>query len=143
VPWGDVFTAYISTGIPDIEVYVSAPPSAILRMKRLRMVKPLLSMQWVQNMMKRRIEQTVMGPGSSERSVSVAHIWGEVTADDGRSLSATMTTPDGYSVTVSASLAILRHLLETDVKGGFYTPSMLMGAGFVNSLPGISLRVNS
>jgi short subunit dehydrogenase-like uncharacterized protein len=142
VPWGDVFTAYISTGIPDIEVYVSAPPSAILRMKRLRMVKPLLSMQWVQNMMKRRIEQTIEGPDAAERSVSVAQIWGEVTAEDGRSLSATMTTPDGYSLTVSASMAIVKYLLSSEVKGGFYTPSMLMGADFVNSLPGVSMQIN-
>lgn len=143
VPWGDVFTAYISTGVPDIEVYVSAPPSAILRMKRLRMVKPLLSMQWVQNMMKRRIEQTVTGPEVCERTKSEMQIWGKVSSGDGRSVSATMTTPDGYNVTVSASMAILNYLLENDVEGGFYTPSLLMGADFAKSLPGMSLEISS
>ena len=143
VPWGDVFTAYISTGVPDIEVYASAPPSAILRMKRLRMVKPLLSMQWVQNMMKRRIERTVIGPEVCERTNSEMQIWGKVSSGDGRSVSATMTTPDGYNVTVSASMAILNYLLKNDIEGGFYTPSLLMGADFAQSLPGISLKINS
>ena len=143
IPWGDVFTAYISTGVPDIEVYMSAPPSAILRMKRLRMVKPLLSMQWVQNMIKRRIEKSVTGPGQDERERSQMQLWGEVSSADGRSVSATMTTPDGYDVTVTASLGIVEHLLEHDVEGGFYTPSLLMGADYATSLPGVSLNINS
>ena len=143
IPWGDVFTAYISTGVPDIEVYVSAPPSAVLRMKRLRMAKPLLSMQWVQNMMKRRIERSVTGPEVAERQNSQVHLWGEVSSSDGRSVSATMTTPDGYDVTVSASLGIVDYLLKNDVEGGFYTPSLLMGADYAMTLPGVSLNIIS
>ncbi|MFC1776576.1 saccharopine dehydrogenase family protein [Pseudomonadota bacterium] len=142
IPWGDVFTAYISTGVPDIEVYMSAPPSAILRMKRLRMVKPLLSMQWVQNMMKRRIDRSVSGPEAGERKNTEMHLWGEVSSADGRSVSATMTTPDGYDVTVTASLGIVEYLLENDVEGGFYTPSLLMGADYGTRLPGVSLKIN-
>ena len=143
IPWGDVFTAYISTGVPDIEVYMSAPPSVILRMQRLRMLKPLLSMQWVQNVMKRRIEKSITGPEVVERQNSHMHLWGEVTSADGRSASATMTTPDGYDVTVTASLGIVEHLLEHDFEGGFYTPSLLMGADYAASLPGVSMKFNS
>jgi len=143
IPWGDVFTAYISTGVPDIEVYMSTPPSAILRMKRLRMIKPLLSMQWVQNMMKRRIEKSITGPESGERQNSQMQLWGEVSSADGRNASATMTTPNGYDVTVSASIGIVEFLLKNDVEGGFYTPSLLMGADYATSLPGISMTINS
>lgn len=143
IPWGDVFTAYVSTGVPDIEVYMSAPPSAVLRMKRLRMVKPLLTMQWVQNMMKRRVERSISGPEIGERQNSKVELWGEVSTADGRSVSATMTTPDGYDVTVSASLGIVQHLLKEDVEGGFYTPSLLMGAAYAESLPGVSIQLKT
>jgi len=142
IPWGDVFTAFISTGIPDIEVYMSAPPSTIMRLKRIRMLRPLLSMQWVQNAMKRRIEKSVKGPGEEARQGSSMQLWGEASSADGRSVSATMTTPDGYDVTVLASLGIVDFLLETEVEGGFYTPSLLMGAGYAESLAGISIRFN-
>jgi len=142
IPWGDVFTAFISTGIPDIEVYMSAPPSTILRMKRIRMLRPLLSMQWVQNAMKRRIEKSVKGPGEAARQSSEMHLWGQASSADGRSVSATMTTPDGYDVTVLASLGIVDYLLQTEVEGGFYTPSLLMGSDFAESLPGISIKFN-
>jgi len=142
IPWGDVFTAYISTGVPDIDVYMSAPPSSILQMKRLRMLKPLLTMQWVQNMMKRRVARSVSGPEVGERQSSQMQLWGEVSSGDGRSVSATMTTPNGYDVTVAASLGIVEHLLEHDVEGGFYTPSLLMGVDYATSLPGISMTIN-
>lgn len=143
IPWGDVFTAYISTGVPDIETYMAAPPSSILQMKRMRMLKPLLSMQWVQNMMKRRIEKSVSGPEINERQSSKMQIWGEATTADGRNVSATMTTPNGYDITVTASLGIVEHLLENDVEGGFYTPSLLMGADYAASLPGVGIKINS
>lgn len=143
IPWGDVFTAYISTGVPDIEVYTSVPPSALMRMKRLRMVKPLLSMQWVQNMMKRRVERSVTGPEAGERQVTEMHLWGEVSSADGRSVSGTMTTPNGYDVTVTASLGVVEYLLENDVEGGFYTPSLLMGADYATQLPGVSMKINT
>jgi short subunit dehydrogenase-like uncharacterized protein len=52
-----------------------------------------------------------------------------------------MTTPDGYDVTVTASLGIVEYLLENEVEGGFYTPSLLMGADYVTSLPGVSLKM--
>ena len=143
IPWGDVFTAYISTGIPDIEVYMAAPPSSIVQMKRLRMIKPLLSMHWVQNLMKKRIERTVTGPVNEERQNTQMQLWGEARTADGRSVSATMTTPNGYDVTVTASLGIVEYLLENDVEGGFYTPSLLLGADYAGSLPGVTVNINS
>jgi len=143
IPWGDVFTAYISTGVPDIETYMAAPPSSILQMKRMRMLKPLLSMQWVQNMMKKRIEKSVTGPEMRERQNTQMQLWGEANTADGRSVSATMTTPNGYDVTVTASLGIVEYLLENDVEGGFYTPSLLMGADYAANLPGVTININS
>lgn len=143
IPWGDVFTAHISTGVPDIEVYMAAPPSMVMRMKRMRMVKPLLSMQWVQNMMKRRVDKLVTGPSAEERARSRMYLWAEANSADGRSVSAVMTTPDGYDVTVTASLGIVEYLLGNGVEGGFYTPSLLMGADYAGCLPGVSYRINT
>ena len=105
------------------------------------MLRPLLSMQWVQNAMKRRIEKSVKGPGEDARQSSEVQLWGEASSADGRRVSATMTTPDGYDVTVTASLGIVDYLLKTEVEGGFYTPSLLMGPSFAESLPGVSINI--
>ena len=54
-----------------------------------------------------------------------------------------MTKPNGYDLTVSASLGIVEFLLENDVEGGFYTPSLLMGSDYAASLPGVTLNLQA
>jgi short subunit dehydrogenase-like uncharacterized protein len=141
IPWGDVYTAFISTGIPDIEVYMAVPPGTIAKMQRMRWMKPLLGLGFVQSFLKKRIENRVSGPSDSKREKARSELWGEVTTADGRTLSATMTAPNGYDLTVTAALGIVLHLLENDVEGGYYTPSLLMGAAYAASLPGVEMKI--
>jgi len=143
IPWGDVFTAFVSTGVADIEVYMSVPPSAITGLKRLRWIQPLLGLGFIQKLLKKRVEKKVRGPSEQTRQDSDAQLWGEVVSADGRSAQATMTTPNGYDLTVIASLGITEYLLENDVEGGYYTPSLLMGTGFAASLPGVKFNLLS
>jgi short subunit dehydrogenase-like uncharacterized protein len=140
IPWGDVFTAWVSTGVPDIEVYLSVPPATAARLRRMRLAQPLLRLGFVQDFMKRRIERTTPGPSDEVRAASDTQLWGEATSSDGRSVSATMTTPNGYDVTVTASLGIVGHLLDNDAEGGYFTPSLLMGSAYAETLPGVSLE---
>ena len=141
IPWGDVFTAYISTGIPDIEVYMALPESTIAWLRRLRWLQPLLARGPMQAFLKRRVERGVSGPSAETRRTTDAQLWGQVTSADGRSVTATMTTPNGYDLTVSASLGIVEFLLENPVEGGYYTPSLLMGSGYAATLPGVSFSL--
>lgn len=141
IPWGDVFTAYISTGVPNIEVYMSVPPSTVRRLERMRWLQPVLGMSLVQKFLKSRIEKSVSGPDDARRESTDAQLWGQASSADGRSVSATMTTPNGYDLTVTASLGIVDHLLKNDVEGGFYTPSLLMGADYAMSLPGVRFEL--
>jgi short subunit dehydrogenase-like uncharacterized protein len=143
IAWGDVFTAWVSTGVPDIEVYLSVPPSSIRRLKRLRLVRPLMKFVLVQNFIKKRIEKNVQGPSQKIRNSSNTQLWGEVVSADGRSVSATMETPNGYDLTVTAALGIVSFLLENQVEGGYFTPSLLMGSDYAQSLPGVSLEINA
>ncbi len=141
IPWGDVYTAHVSTGIPNIEVYMAMPPARLTQMRRMRWLAPLMGLGFVRERMKRKIEQSVAGPSAEKRANTESQLWGEVVTADGRTASATMTTPNGYDLTATASVAITRHVLENDVEGGFYTPSLLMGAEFAESLPGVTLRM--
>jgi short subunit dehydrogenase-like uncharacterized protein len=143
IPWGDVYTAFISTGIPDIEVYMAVPPGAIAKMQRMRWFKPLLGLGFVQSFLKKQVENRVRGPSDTKREKARSELWGEVTSADGRTISATMTAPNGYDLTVTAGLGIARHLLENDVEGGYYTPSLLMGAAYAASLPGVTMKILS
>ena len=53
IPWGDVSTAWYSTGIPNIEVYVPASPRLVRRLRRLNWIRPILGLGFVQRGIKR------------------------------------------------------------------------------------------
>jgi short subunit dehydrogenase-like uncharacterized protein len=79
IPWGDVSTAYATTGIPNIEVYIPGSPAMVARAGHAQRFKWLLGMGVVQNFMKWRIEKTVKGPSAAKRDTQPTFIWGEVT----------------------------------------------------------------
>jgi len=140
MPWGDVYTAYVSTGVPDIEVYMAMPPAMIAWLRRLRWALPLLGCGPLQSFLKARVERKLGGPTPEQRQASYGELWAEAKSADGRTVSATMTTPNGYDLTVSAALGIVEYLLDNTVEGGYYTPSLLMGSGYAATLPGVSFR---
>jgi short subunit dehydrogenase-like uncharacterized protein len=138
IPWGDVSTAFHSTGIPNIEVFTAISPGALKRQRRAEWLRPLLRSGVVQHFMKRRIEQRLKPPDQTQRENNPAYIWGEARNAAGQAKTARLRTPSGYALTVSASLGILEHLLADLNRAGFMTPTMLVGADFISTLPGCS-----
>lgn len=138
IPWGDVYTAHVSTGIPNVEVYMAMPPATIARLRWLRYLRPLLALAPVQRALQARAARTP-GPSAERRRQTGCHLWGEVTDADGGEARLELATPNGYELTVSASLGIAEHVLAHRPDGGYTTPSRLMGADYVLSLPGVRL----
>lgn len=139
IPWGDVYTAYLSTGIPDIEVYMGVPPATAARLRRLRLLGPLLGLRPVQAWLKKQVQKKVRGPSEGTRGKTGCVVWGEVRDAAGAELRKRLRTPNGYDLTVTASLGIVQRLLAGGAPAGFHTPSRLMGADYVLSLPGVRL----
>src|SRR6185369_2968730 len=131
IPWADVSTAYATTGIPNIEVYIPGSPTMVARARRANRVRWLLVMGLVQRMMKRRIEKTVKGPSEAKRDAQPTFVWGEVRNARGDTRTARIKTVNGYSLTVTGALAVVEHLLAQVVLGGAYTPAKLMGPDLV------------
>lgn len=136
IPWGDVSTAYHSTGIPDIEVYIPASPGMVRNVRRANYLRWLLRMRPVQDFLKKRIERTVKGPDETTRGRLPTYVWGEAINAKGEKKVARIKTANGYSLTVTGSLAVVEHLLSNTPAGGSYTPSKLVGADLVTKLPG-------
>lgn len=140
IPWGDLYTAYVSTGIPNIETYLGTSPGTVSKLRMLRKLGPLLGWRPVQALMKSRITASVPGPTAEQRARSQTTVWGEVRDAAGRERKLRLRTPNGYDLTVTAALGIVERLVRgEDVAGGYYTPSQLMGPDYVLSLPGVTL----
>lgn len=137
IPWGDVSTAFHSTGIPDIEVYLPMPPARVRALQRLNWLRPLLRLRLVQDYLKGRVDRQPPGPDAGTRERSQSHVWGEVRDAAGRTVTGRIRTANGYSVTVLAALGVVERLLTGPAPvPGATTPSRLMGAGYAGSLPG-------
>jgi short subunit dehydrogenase-like uncharacterized protein len=138
IPWGDVYTAFVSTGIPGIETYMALPPRAIAQARRLRHLRPLLGLAPLQAWLKSRAG-AVPGPDAGRRESTHCWVWGEVRDADGREQRLLLQTPNGYALTVSSALGIAQHVLAKQPRGGYFTPSQLLGADYVLQLPGVRL----
>ncbi len=136
IPWGDVSTAYHSTGIPNIETYIPASPRLVKRMKRLNYARPLLGLGFVQNFLKKQIDKKVRGPNKEKRDQLRTYVWGEAANGQGKKVTAKVETASGYDVTVYGAVAIVEHFMQNEVDAGSTTPSQIMGANFVETLEG-------
>ena len=136
VPWGDVITAYKSTGIPNIMVYTAVPkrPTQILRLARpfLR----LLELRSVQNMINKRIDAAPAGPDDQTRATAHNDLWGEAKAANGRTVVSRLRTPEGYTLTARMSLSIAQKICSGQHTPGFQTPSTAYGKDLILELPG-------
>lgn len=138
IPWGDVSTAYHSTGIDNIEVYLPTPTAAAIGMRLIDPLRPWLGRDGVQNWLKRQVEKRISGPDEQARSRLRTWLWGEVRNAKGEVRTARLETANGYDVTVHGSLLAVQHLLQYAGPGGYFTPSTLLGARCVEQLPGSS-----
>ncbi|WP_414430964.1 saccharopine dehydrogenase family protein [Alcanivorax sp. IL3] len=135
IPWGDVSTAYHSTGIPNIKVFIPGSPRMIKSAKYASYVRPLLGIKLVQKLIKARIAKTVKGPDEATRTQMPTFVWGEATNSRGEKKTARIHTDNAYSLTITGSLAVIEHLMDAQPVGGAYTPSKLTGADLVTRLP--------
>jgi short subunit dehydrogenase-like uncharacterized protein len=136
IPWGDVSTAFHTTGIPNIEVYVPMSPARLRALRRLNLVRWLLGLAPVQRWLKAKVDRQPPGPAEVERAETPTQVWGEARDAAGRVVCARVQTANGYTVTVHAALGIVERLLSRPADAGATTPARLMGARYVESLPG-------
>ncbi len=137
IPWGDVSTAYHSTGIPNIRVYSGTPPKAIRRMKRLAPFLPLAGWKPIKRFAQRWVEKKVTGPTPQQRETARVYLWGEARNGAGRVVISRIETPEGYRFTAESSVACVEKVLAGTVPPGAWTPSKAFGADFVTTLPGV------
>ena len=136
IPWGDVATAFYSTGIPNIEVYTVIPPSNLKLLKMSRYIGWLLATGPVQKYLQSKIPAG--GPSDEQRARSKSLLWGKATDAGGNSVESRLQGPEGYTLTAIAALNIAEKILGGDFKPGYQTPAKAYGADLVMEIEGVS-----
>jgi short subunit dehydrogenase-like uncharacterized protein len=137
IPWGDVSSAYYTTGVSDIETYATVPGYVPDVMRKTRPLAPVLESEPVQRAMKAAIDAFVSGPTAEERARSVSRVWGEVEDDAGNRFAARMRTPDAYDLTARTAVESARRVVDGDVDAGFQTPASAFGPDYVLEFGGV------
>jgi short subunit dehydrogenase-like uncharacterized protein len=134
--WGDVFTAYYSTRIPNIEDYAVLPASIRKQMALVARLRFLFGLAPVRKLLERGVK-----PGSTpeQRARTLTHVWGEVIDEQGNRATARLHGPEaGVIWTSETALAAVRRVLAGDVLPGFQTAGAAYGADFVLETPGVT-----
>jgi short subunit dehydrogenase-like uncharacterized protein len=136
--WGDVSTAYHSTGIPNVTVYMSFPSVMFGFMRLTRVMGPLLYTRAARDFIKWFIGKFFApGPTPEQNKNGFSLLIAEVT--NGKNVfRAKLRTPEAYHLTALTSLEIVKRILAGDLKAGFQTPSRVYGADFILQFVGVT-----
>jgi short subunit dehydrogenase-like uncharacterized protein len=135
IPWGDVATAYYSTGIPNIEVFTVVPPAQLKMLKASRYIGWLLATKPAQNYLQKQIPPG--GPSDEERAKGRTLLWGEASDANGNRIESRMQGPEGYTLTAIAALNIAQKIVEGNFQPGYQTPAKAYGADLVMEIDGV------
>jgi short subunit dehydrogenase-like uncharacterized protein len=137
VGWGDVSTAYYSTGVPNIETYFAFPPAAINLLKLSRAAGPLVYSRPVRSLLKWLIGYLIPpGPSRKQNETGFSLMVGEM-RDADRAVRAKLRTPEGYRCTALTTVEIMKRILNGGFKPGFQTPSLVYGSEFILQFNGV------
>ena len=138
IPWGDVSTAWYSTGIPNIITFTQANPRSQRMLRFQFLYNWLLRTEFMKNRLRQRIHSRPAGPSSSRREKAKSIVWGEVRNAAGARQSVRLSLPEGYTLTALTSLLIVQKVLEGDAPKGFQTPAMAFGADLIMEIEGVT-----
>ena len=113
--FGDLVTAWHSTAIPDIAMFVHISGDAFPEGD---------------------LSQLPDGPTQGERDAHRARAIAEVTGADGSVARSVIETVNGYSYTPLAAVEAARRVLGGERRSGFESPAHLFGVGFAQTIAG-------
>ena len=136
ISWGDISTAFFSTGIPNITVYTAAKKPQITRMRRLWRFRSIMTSAPVRNWMKKQVDRQPPGPSKDHLENGKSFLYGEVMDKSGRKCEARLTTSNGYRLTSMCVAHICNCVLAGNFKPGFQTPASAYGWHLITEVTG-------
>lgn len=131
IPWGDIATAYRSTGIRNIEVYMGTTDKMLRQIRMSRYGGWLLKQGWVKDFLKKQIDKKPEGPSEQKRESGRSYLWGRAWTESGKMVVSRLETLNGYTLTAKAGALIVQKILNDNYKQGYQTPAMAYGPDLI------------
>lgn len=143
IPWGDISTAYTTTGIPDIESYTGISKNVYNLLKLQPLFNGLLRTKFIRRYLQNKINSRPAGPGDEQRSRATSLVWGNATNSKGEQATVRLSGPEGYTLTTHAALIIAKKILQGEFTPGYQTPATAYGENLVMEIPGVKKNIVS
>jgi short subunit dehydrogenase-like uncharacterized protein len=138
VSWGDLATAFNTTGIDNIETYFEATPAVRAMTSVSRFWGAILATPPWQLTLHALASWLPPGPDAAERGSRAAVIVAEVEHPSGRIACARLCTPEAYTLSAQTAVAIAAEVASGNYEPGFQTPARLYGADYILQFDGVT-----
>jgi short subunit dehydrogenase-like uncharacterized protein len=138
VSWGDVATAFHSTGVPNVEVQFEALPAIGAFARTPWFVKSFLGLDLMQSFLKAGVDRLPEGPSEAVRRATRHVLVGVARNEDGQTVRSRLRTPEGYTLTAETAFDSAQRVAAGEVKPGFQTPSLAFGADYILNFDGVT-----
>lgn len=132
IPWGDVYSAYHSTGISNIIVYMGVSNIIFASRRILKKILKLFSIKLIKKITAFMIKNFVSGPSSSKRNSTFTCVWGRVENESGKIHEEVYQVMEGYNLTAKGSVESVLRVMNNEVAAGTFTPSLAFGSSYLD-----------
>jgi len=137
VTWGDVASAYFSTGVGDVTAYFEATAAVRVHNGMARMFGWAIPYTPWQPFLEAMTAFLPEGPSPGARHARKAVIVVEAETDGRVVARSRLSTPEAYSFTAESGVAVARRVMGGDLQPGFQTAGRVFGPDFVLGLSGV------
>ncbi|MBD3212734.1 MAG: NAD(P)H-binding protein [Candidatus Lokiarchaeota archaeon] len=137
ISWGDISTAYRSTDIENIRVYMALPQYFKYFTGSLEpLLKKVFQLDSVQKLLSNWIEKNVEGPTEETLQTAHSYLWAKAYNEEGKMFEAWLKTIEPYRLTAISAIKCIEKLNshQTKIKGAL-TPSQAFGKDFILEFP--------
>lgn len=138
IQWGDISTAWRSTGIPNIEVFAGADDKAISNLKLSNNFGWLLRKRWMKNFILKQIDKGKSGPSQHDLHNGKCYLRGTAWDAAGNIRTSLFDGPNAYLLTAKTAVLIAEKVMTRKFEAGYKTPAMQYGADFILDINGTS-----
>jgi saccharopine dehydrogenase (NAD+, L-lysine-forming) len=142
VSWGDVSTAYRSTGIGTIFVYTVVPRAVSALARTASTIRGIPVIGGIAQRALTASTRLLPNPSDTTLARTGSELWARATTADGRTVARRMSTPNSYALTADAVVAVARALAAGEIAPGVLTPSQALGPQFAQSLDGVTVDID-
>lgn len=136
IQWGDVSTAYHTTGIPNVTVYADQPEMTIRFLRLSNRLRWLLGSDPVQSVLHGLVDRFVDGPSEAARREESMYVWGRATNGE-ESVVSRLVTPESYLFTSHSAPLLAARVRDGEAPVGFQTPASAFGPDVALDIDGV------